>query len=234
LRGLIRRFIGPVLLLAIIVIGDQIRINRPDHKYRLTLEAETAQGVQRASGVISVHPDRGYGRGGRTEAKGDAIALDLGSGALLAILLAHRTETGKVDLDDINYVAVRAFGKAGQRAVFRQMDRLRGSVPVTDANVPILAAFADRNDPSTMKVIDFGNPGAVLGPSVSIKGLSVEIVPNGWWPLDFGGALGEPVTRDITAKLPWLKQADGAARAAQAAGLALPADAIPNVLFTRD
>jgi hypothetical protein len=190
--------------------------------------------VQRASGVISVHPDRGYGRGGRTEAKGDAIALDLGGGALLAILLAHRTETGKIDLDDINYVAVRAFGKAGQRAVFRQMDRLRGSVPVTDANVPILAAFSDRNDPSTMKVVEIGNTGAALGPSVSIKGLSVEIVPNGWWPLDFGGALGEPVTRDITAKLPWLKQAGGAARAAQAAGLALPGDAGPNVLFTRD
>jgi hypothetical protein len=231
---LIRRFIGPVLLLAAIVIGDQIRINRPDHKFRLTIEADTPQGLQRASGIISVHPDRGYGRGGRTEAKGDAIALDLGGGALLAILLAHRTETGKVDLDDINYVAVRAFGKAGQRAVFRQMDRLRGSVPVTDSYVPIVAAFTDRNDPSTMKVIDFSNPGPALGPSVSIKSLSVEIVPNGWWPLDFGGASGEPVTRDITAKLPWLKQVDGAARAVQASGLALPAEINPKALFTRD
>lgn len=34
----ILKWAGPVVLLAVIVIGDQIRMNRPGHKYRLTLE----------------------------------------------------------------------------------------------------------------------------------------------------------------------------------------------------
>ncbi len=34
--------------------------------------------------------------------------------------------------------------------------------------------------------------------------MTAEVVPNGWWPLDFGGPLGEPVTRGIEARLPWL------------------------------
>ena len=47
-----------------------------------------------------------------------------------------------------------------------------------------------------------------------------EGVPNGVWPLDFGGSLGEPVTRGIEAKLPWLTGADNpATKALQAAGL---------------
>jgi hypothetical protein len=48
---------------------------------------------------------------------------------------------------------------------------------------------------------------------------TAEVVPNGLWPLDFGGALGEPVTRGI-ATLPWLSGADNpAATALRAAGL---------------
>ena len=50
-------------------------------------------------------------------------------------------------------------------------------------------------------------------------GITAEVVPNGLWPLDFGGALGEPVTRGIAAKLPWLNGADNpAASALRAAG----------------
>ena len=32
---------GLLGLLAVLVIGDQIRINRPGHKYRMTVEVET-------------------------------------------------------------------------------------------------------------------------------------------------------------------------------------------------
>ena len=61
---------------------------------------------------------------------------------------------------------------------------------------------------------------AVLGPGYRLQGLTAEVVPNGYWPLDFGGALGEPVTRGIQTKLPWLNGADNpAAVALRAAGL---------------
>ena len=93
------KWLGPVALLAALFIGDQIRINRPGHKYRLTVEVDTPDGLKAASGVLSVHPDRGYSRRGHTATKGDAVFVDLGDGKNLVALLAHVDKT--VDLDDI-------------------------------------------------------------------------------------------------------------------------------------
>ena len=64
------KWFGPIALLAALVIGDQIRINRPGHKYRLTVEVETPEGRKSASGVVAVHPDRSYSRGGHTRTVG--------------------------------------------------------------------------------------------------------------------------------------------------------------------
>jgi hypothetical protein len=54
------KWIGPLGLLAALVVGDQIRINRPGHKYRMTVEVETPTGVKSASGVATLvgHLDR--------------------------------------------------------------------------------------------------------------------------------------------------------------------------------
>ena len=41
------KWFGPLALLAALVIGDQIRINRPGHKYRLAIEVETPQGTKK-------------------------------------------------------------------------------------------------------------------------------------------------------------------------------------------
>lgn len=228
---MIRKFIGPIALLLALVIGDQIRINRPDHKYRLTIEVDTAGGVKTASGVISVHPDRGYARGGKTRAKGDAIALDLGDGKLLIALLA--IDDGELDLEEINFLAVRAFSATGQRAVFKQMDRLSGSAAVPLKYMPVLATFADSADPSTMKSIKADDLASAFGRDVRLRRMAVEIVPNGIWPLDFGGALGEPVTRGITKVLPWLATPGTAAAAIAAAGWTLKPDADAKAAFTR-
>ena len=101
------RWLGPVALLAALFIGDQIRINRPGHKYRLTVEVETPEGVKAGSSVISVHPDRGYSRKGHTGIKGDAVLVDLGGGKILVALLAHIDSA--LDLDGMNYLALRAY-----------------------------------------------------------------------------------------------------------------------------
>ncbi|HEY2210479.1 MAG TPA: hypothetical protein VGH62_02455 [Bradyrhizobium sp.] len=75
---------------------------------------------------------------------------------------------------------------------------------------------------------------AALGKGFRLHGISAEVVSNGLWPLDFGGPLGEPVTRGIEAKLPWWNRSDDpAAIALWAAGLP-PAEAIdPKQAFTR-
>jgi hypothetical protein len=213
------KWFGPLALLAALVIGDQIRINRPAHKYRLMLEVETPEGRKSASGVMVVHPDRSYTRRGQTRTLGDAIFVDLGQGKNLVALLAH--VDGKLVLDDVNYVALRAYNAAaGKRVPFSEMSRLSGIVPVKGELVPVLVSFADPAAPGSARVVPPDDAETALGKGYRLNVISAEVVPNGYWPLDFGGVLGEPVTRGIQAKLPWLSGAgDSAATALRAAGL---------------
>src|ERR1043166_1671934 len=214
------KWLGPLALLAALVIGDQIRINRPGHKYRLIVTVETPDGVKSAAGVMSVHPDRGYSRKGSTVTKGDAVFLNLGAGKNLVALLGHIEDNG-LDLDAINYVALRAYNAAGRKTSFNQMSGMTGAVPVTGALLPVLASFADAADPATMRVVKPDDLQVEFGNGFRLRGVSVEAVPSGLWPLDLGGPLGEPVTRGIETKLPWLRRSDNAAATAlQAAGLA--------------
>lgn len=238
------KYVGPLLLLAALVIGDQIRINRPNHKYRLTVEVDTPHGVKSAAGIMAVHPDRSYSRGGKTRTKGDAVFVDLGGGKNLVALLAHVDKS--LELDEINYVALRAYKAAGQNVSFNQMSRMTGTVPVNGEVMPVLVSFADPADPATARRVLPDDIEAVLGKGIRLRGITAEVVPNGIWPLDFGGPLGDPVTRGIGVKLPWLRGADEAAgkgadkgadkaagKALQAAGLQ-PGEAIdPQDAFTR-
>jgi hypothetical protein len=232
-QGMNFKWVGPIALLAALVIGDQIRINRPGHKYRLTVEVETPEGVKSASGVLSVHPDRGYSRHGSTLTKGDAVWVDLGGAKNLVALLAQLDDKG-LELDGMNFVALRAFNAAGRRTTFNEMNRISGTAPVTGALIPVLAAFSDINDSATMRVVKPDDIEATYGKGFALRGITVEAVPNGFWPLDFGGVLGEPVTRGIEAKLPWWSRAgDPAAAAVQAAGLQSKDAIDAREVFTR-
>jgi hypothetical protein len=214
------KWFGPLALPAALVIGDQIRINRPAHKYRLTVEVETPEGRKSGSGVMAVHPDRSYTRRGQTRTLGNAVFVDLGQGKNLVALLAH-VDNNKLVLDDMNYVALRAYAAAaGKRVPFSEMSRMTGIVPVKGELVPVLVSFADPATPGSAKLVPPGDAEAVLGKGYRLQEISAEVVPNGYWPLDFGGALGEPVTRGIRARLPWLNGAENpAAVALRAAGL---------------
>lgn len=221
----ISKWAGLLGLLAVIVIGDQIRINRPGHKYRLTVEVTTPDGIRTGSGILSVVPDRGYSRGGRTTMRGEAVFVDLGQGRNVAALLAHQ-QGGKLDLDDINYVALRAYGAArGNRVSFNELNRQTGIVPVQGELIPVLVSFGDPKDPATARLVAADHAEVVLGEGYAIRGLSAEMVPNGFWPIDFGGVLGEPVTRGIEARLPWLATPGEAATALKAAGLPVGGEA---------
>ncbi|SCB53713.1 hypothetical protein GA0061098_102083 [Bradyrhizobium shewense] len=229
----ISKWAGLLGLLAVLVVGDQIRINRPGHKFRLTVEVTTPDGVKTGSGVLAVVPDRNYNRGGRTTMRGEAVFVDLGQSKNLVALLAHRQDA-KLDFDDINYVALRAYGAArGNRVSFNDIHRQTGVVPVQADLVPVLVSFGDPKDPKTARLVAGDHAEAVLGEGYAIRGITVEVVPNGFWPVDFGGVLGEPVTRGISAKLPWLAApGDPAATALQAAGL--PAGGEAREAFARN
>ena len=226
------KWVGPLALLAALVIGDQIRINRPAHKYRLSVEVDTPSGLKSASGVMAVHPDRSYSRGGVTRTKGDAVFINVGGGQTLIVLLAHLDPS--VELDGMNYLALRAYMAAGRKVSFKDVSRMTDAVPVTGALIPIFTAFSDINDPATMRAVKPDDLESAFGKGFVLRSVSVEAVPNGLWPLDFGGSLGEPVTRGIEAKLPWWNRtADTAAIALRATGLPVSADLNAKNVFSR-
>ena len=100
------------------------------------------------------------------------------------------------------------------------MNRVTGAVPVSGAVLPVLVTFTDPRDPGSARTVAPDQVEAVLGKGFRLHRMLAEGVPNGVWPLDLGGALGEPVTRGIEAKLPWWNGADNpAAKALKAAGL---------------
>jgi len=226
------KWLGPVALLAALFVGDQIRINRPGHKYRLTIEVETPEGRKAGSSIISVHPDRGYSRQGHTSIKGDAVVVDLGGGKNLISLLAHIDQG--LDLEAMNYIALRAYNAAGRAVSFNQMSRMTGEVPVTGALVPVLVTFGALSDPASMRLASPDDLRAALGQGFKLHGISIEVVRNGLWPVDLGGPLGEPVSRGIESKLLWLNADDGpAATALKAAGLAGGEKIAAKEVFTR-
>lgn len=229
---MIFKWLGLLGLVGVLYVGDQIRLNRPAHKYRLSITVETPDGAKSTSGVFSVHPDRGNSREGTTTTKGDALYVDLGGGRNVLALLAHG-EHGK-DVEGINYLALRAFSAKGRRVSFSDIGRVTGDAAVTGELIPVLVSFADINDPKTAREVQPDDLESTLGKGVRLRDVHVEVVPNGLWPVDFGGALGEPVTRGIERKLPWWKRADHpAAIALQAAGLTLPATFDAKAAFTR-
>src|SRR3954469_13267933 len=171
------KWLGPVALLAALFIGDQIRINRPGHKYRLAIEVETPEGIKSGSGVMAVHPDRSYSRGGQPPTAGDAVFVDLGGGKNLVALLAHLDKS--VDLDGMNYVALRAYTAAGgKRVSFSEMSRQTGVVPVKGALTPVLVTFADPAIPGTARAVS-PDDAAALGPGYRLHAITAEVVPNG-------------------------------------------------------
>jgi hypothetical protein len=134
----------------------------------------------------------------------------------------------------MNYVALRAYKAAGQNVSFNEMSRMTGAVPVTGALIPILVSFTDLSNPATARTVPPDNLAAVLGQGFRLHGVTAEVVPNGIWPLDFGGRLGEPVTRGIEAKLPWWNgTAAPVATALRAAGVPAGAAIDPREVFTR-
>jgi hypothetical protein len=98
-------------------------------------------------------------------------------------------------------------------------------VPVTGALIPVLVTFADPANPATARDVPPEDAEAVLGKGYRLQGIAAEVVPNGFWPLDFGGILGEPVTRGIETRLPWLNGTDNSA----APATALRAAGLPGV-----
>ena len=117
-----------------------------------TVEVETPDGVE-----IGIRRRGGHIRTAATAAAGapapraTPFMSTSAAGKNLVALLAHVDE-GTIDLDGINYVALRAYTAAsGVRVSFNQMSQLSGAVPVNGALIPVLVSFADPANPGSAR-----------------------------------------------------------------------------------
>lgn len=231
------KWVVPLLLLVAFYVGDQIRLGRPDHKYRLSIEVETPEGIKQAAGLLSVHPNRSYGGSGTGSSgprtRGDAVMAVLGDGKAVVALLAVGADAP--NFDEPSFLALRAIQAAGNSVAFREVKNFAGAapVPVPAEFRPMLLAFSDIRNPATARLVSNGDLEPELGKGYRLRGVTVAVVANGFWPIDFGGALGEPITRGIAETMPWLKTASGADTALKAAGLKSSSDYAPEAAFSR-
>ena len=202
------KWLGPLALLAALFIGDQIRINRPGHKYRLTVEVDTPEGIKiglrrpvRASRP-GLQPSRPNRYEGRCRLRRSRRRQEPGRPAG-----AYRQD-GRSRRHQLCGIA-RLQGRRPQPS-FNDMSRMTGVVPVTGALIPVLVTFADPGDPATARNVAAGRSGSGVRQGISPARHDRRGGAERLLAARFRRPLGEPVTRGIEAKLPWLNGADNA------------------------
>ena len=137
------KWLGPLALLAALVIGDQIRINRPGPQISPDGRGRDARGRQ-----IGLRRDRGPSRPQlqprRPDPQPTATPCSSISAAARTSSRCWRMSTTSLDLDDINYVALRAYSAGRRQArAFNEMSRLSRRRAGEGALIPVLVTFAD-------------------------------------------------------------------------------------------
>jgi hypothetical protein len=229
--------IAGVVVVALLLFGGWLYLARPDHKYRLTINVETPEGIKSASGVFAVHLSKdppllpGVGSIGF---KGDAIFVDLGEGRNVIAILAHGSDG--IYVDGLAYIAQRALTSAGHRASFKEVSAFAGtSLTIKNTRlIPTLISFSDLTDPRTARVVRPDDLQSIFGQDYRLASVTLTIIPVGLWPFDFGGLLGKPVTRGIKTQLPWWNNSGRPALLAlKSAGLATASSIDAEYAFER-
>ncbi|WP_298305592.1 hypothetical protein [uncultured Erythrobacter sp.] len=208
-----RGFLLGVLLSTFLAsTGCSANDDPPDYRYRLTVEVETPEGLKSGSSVLEVelmkvrpamHPS---GVGLSSQARGEAVAVDLPNGQTLYALL--RSEN-KVDwASNIVYVmAPRREESTPDEAMAERFDWIRNNREVILLpryklvakgtmrldGWPMLVTFDDISDPTSIKKVDPFNLAATFGEGVELKRITVQVTD-------------DPVTTGIEQRLEWLGQ----------------------------
>lgn len=145
-----------ILTIAVLLGGAAFYYSFPNHRFRLTIEIDTPDGVKLGSSVIAVYAsDVKWGlpetTGFRSRIKGEAVFVDLGSGRNLIALLAHGK--GAERSERVNFLAQEAFARAGQKVEWFETKTLKGVAFLTDSLIPTMVAITNPADPATTKVV---------------------------------------------------------------------------------
>lgn len=213
------RVLGIVGVIFLVIIGIPVTWlgsailfqlwNSYSHSFRLTIEVETPDGVKTGASVIratiseqaSWVPVAGTIT---TSVSGEAVFVNLGTNRNVTATLTF----GPIGHDDrIAYLAMRSIGDRRQ-SWYRQAARVQGRADLTGPLIPTLVTFSDPKNPATVRVVDSEKFEQEFGVGFRFQRAFIEMVPGGWWPFTALGwprrLAGEPVTREIETKLPWL------------------------------
>jgi hypothetical protein len=185
-----------VVLIVGAVVAYYLAYPSYTHRYRLTLEVETPQGIKTGSGVIEARISTGNvilsGGGARTSLEGQAVFVDLGGGKNLIALLAGGPKATHYETPV--FLAINAFDlkRCPKRLCeWEEVSRVKGSRDVNRSQMLTLATAPDVNDAKSVVIVDPEDFEKVLGPGYKFKRARVEITE-------------DPVTQGLERKLPFL------------------------------
>jgi hypothetical protein len=202
--------VGIVALIGGAVVWWESQTPTYAHRFRLVIEVEAGGVLHSGSSVIDVRiTDNKFGspemKGLRPRVRGDAVFVDLGGGKHVIATLGFGPAGNE---DWIAGLTEGAFLPSHPGLRFWDVPGLTGTAPLIGKKIPTLVTFADLNDPKSARVVGVTDFESVFGPDVHFKRAFVEMVPVGWWPFSMLGWprawAGEPVTRSIETRLPWL------------------------------
>jgi hypothetical protein len=185
------------------------------HRYRLTIEISTPEGVRTGSGVMQASRiDRSYlplpGRGSNIDFNGDALFIDLGGGKSVVATLGLGARGD--DVNQIEVLALKAWGLTLQTPGWRVVGSRRGRVALTGDLIPTIVAFDDLSNPQSAKIVyataivetNDGRTGPRRTPQVAVDRLAEIFGAQTSFHSASLEVTDDPVTRGIEKRLGWL------------------------------
>lgn len=191
------------------IAGDQL----PTYRYRLTVEVETPEGLKSGSSVIEVRSGVGGKAAGpmavyTTQARGEAVTVDLGKrGLMFALLRSGDNVDWAGQAMMIGIVPTPPLDQTrSAKDPWREEIRLRYQALLTMKgrydlprkvdingprdNYPMLVRFGDIANPRTVERVDPDDLAKSLGPGVKLRRITVQLTD-------------EPVTSGIEKRFSW-------------------------------
>jgi hypothetical protein len=185
-RGMMTRR-GAVAVLAVscaallVLSGCNRRLSEGPHRYKMTIEIDTPQGVKSGYAVREVTPIATFQGGGSASVKGEAVAVDLPGGQVLFALL---TGDGGPDYGPriAYWMLDRELRPGGanpnyQAGKFAELYPTRPNVNLNMADaLPLFVRFRDLNDPKSVERVLPDDLESKFGAGVKLKRVTIEIV----------------------------------------------------------
>ncbi len=175
-------------------------------RYRMTVEVETPTGVRSGSSVIETTitkgPRTGQGSGITSKMRGEAVAVDLGSGQTLFALLNGDRQAASDYHGNLLGNALRAGGKSDppmprsftsqewseERAAARS---IRPTIVLPPPVYPKLVRFVDMDNSATVRAVDSRDLSSSFGPGIRLRRITASVTD-------------DPVTYTLKSRLKWL------------------------------